>query len=184
MSMSLYVWKSPILDDTDEAKRLLALEDESVFEPSVELGQFAQELLERFPPPELLGADELEPGATPWADPPEVSDRLVALSIRWSAEDGDLDAIVALALEHDLVVYDPQGPNFHSSADDAGYSPGAGEFIRGGGLAVLGFLVAVMGWKLSIPVLSWVIIVVGGFVTVVALVSLYATARELAARAD
>ena len=28
MSMSLYVWKSPVLDDTDEATRLIALEDE------------------------------------------------------------------------------------------------------------------------------------------------------------
>jgi hypothetical protein len=177
MSMSLYVWKSPVLEDTDEAKRLLALEDESVFEPSGELGLFAQELLERFPSPEELGADELERAQTLWADPPEVSDRLVVLSIRWSADDGDLDVVVALALKHDLVVYDPQGPNFYSSAEGAGYSPGAGEFIRGGGLAVLGLLVALVAWKLSIPVLSWVIIFVGCFVTAVALVSLYATVR-------
>jgi hypothetical protein len=184
MSMSLYVWKSPVLDDEDEARRLLALEDESVFEPSVELGEFARELLERFPSPGSLGADELRHGATPWADPPQVSDRLVALSIRWSADDGDVDAVVALALEHDLGVYDPQGPSFYSSTQDEGYSPGIGEFIRGGAVGLVGVLVALVGWKLSLPVLSWFIIFVGGFITVVAVVSLFVTARELAGRVD
>jgi hypothetical protein len=184
MSMSLYVWKSPVLDDEDEAKRLLALEDESVFEPSVELGEFARELLERFPSPGSLGADELRRGATPWADTPQVSDRLVVLSIRWSADDGDVDAVVALALEHGLVVYDPQGPNFYSSTEDERYSPGVGEFVRGSAVGLVGVLVALIGWKLSLPVLSWFFILVGGFITIVAVVSLFATARELAGRAD
>jgi len=31
------------------------------------------------------------------------------MSIRWSADDEDLDAIVELAREYDLVLYDPQG---------------------------------------------------------------------------
>ena len=36
------------------------------------------------------------------------------MSFTWSVPDNVLDAVVALAQKHELVLYDPQGPCFHS----------------------------------------------------------------------
>jgi len=90
MSMSLYVWSAPVITDADEAARLLNLEDESVFEPSDRLCRFFEELLERYPSPDVLTDRELE-DVTPWADGPDGSERLVSLSLRWGARDEDVD---------------------------------------------------------------------------------------------
>ena len=87
--MSLYAWKLPLVTDPDEAKRLVGLEDETVFEPSPDVTRFYAELMERLPPPE----------------------------------------------------------------------------------------VAVVAWKLSIPVLTWTLVFVGGFVALVAAFSLVAIAQ-------
>jgi hypothetical protein len=171
MSMSLYVWKAPQVTDTDEAARLVALEDESVFEPSADLEDFYAALLERFPAPDSFTDEELESAEVPWADPPDGSDRLVWLSVRWSAKDEDLDTIVELAREYDLVLYDPQGPSFHSPADEnegVPYGPTTGEYVRGAVLAAFGVLLAFLAWKASVPVVSWIMIFVGGFITLVA----------------
>jgi hypothetical protein len=88
MSMTLILWKAPVVDDEDEAKRLLApyydREDDSAFEPSADIARMSDELLRRFP-----GADD-----GPWADfPPEQTERLLLLHIRWSADDAVLAAI-------------------------------------------------------------------------------------------
>jgi hypothetical protein len=171
MSMDLYVWKAPRVTETDDAQRLITSEDESVFEPSADLERFYAELLAVFPPPEAFTEEELEDNPIPWADSPEGSDRLVWLSIRWSANDGDLDTIVDLARRYDLVLYDPQGPSFHSPPDeneDAAYGPTIGEHVRGVLLAAFGVLLALLAWKASIPVVSWILIFVGGFITLVA----------------
>jgi hypothetical protein len=111
---------------------------------------------------------------------PEGSDRLVWLSIRWGADDEDLDTIDELARKYELVLYDPQGPSLHSPGgeDETPYSPSPGEFVRGALLAAFGVLVVVVAWKLSIPVLSWVLVFVGGFVTLVAPFSLVAIAQQ------
>ena len=73
----------------------------------------------------------------------------------------------------------PQGPGFHTSAEDEAvtYRPGTGEFLRGLALALFGVLLSAIAWKLSVPVLTWVLVFVGGFVAVVAVVSLLATAH-------
>jgi hypothetical protein len=179
--MSLYAWKRPLVTDPDEALRLVELEDENVFEPSADVERFYAALVERFPPPESFTDEELETAGIPWADSPEGSDRLVALSIRWSAADEDLDTIVDLAREHDLVLYDPQGPSIHSPADPQEgepYVPTLGEYVRGVLLTAIGLLMMVLAWKASIPVLSWIVVFVGGFVTLVALFALGATAHQ------
>ena len=44
-------------------------------------------------------------------------------------------------------------------------------------LTAVGVLLAVVAWKLSIPVLTWILVFVGGFVAVVAVASLVATAQ-------
>ena len=166
MSMTLLLWKAPVVSDSDEAERLLQpyydREDDSAFEPSAAIATVATELLRRFPQ---------APGG-PWADyPPEQTDRLLLLSIRWGADNAVIDAIVELAREHQLVLYDPQGPDVSLPNDpvDSGPIPGPTLFdhvkILGIGLAAAG--VFWLGWRIDVPVLEWVLMISGGFVVTV-----------------
>lgn len=50
--------------------------------------------------------------------------------------------------------------------------------MRGVLLAAFGVLAVVVAWKLSIPVLTWILVVVGGFVSLVATFSLVAIAQQ------
>jgi hypothetical protein len=166
MSMTLVLWKAPVVVDSDEAERLLQAYydrgDDSAFEPSPAIATVSNELLRRFP--------DAEDG--PWADmPPEQTDRLLLLSIRWGADDAVIDAIVELAREHQLVLYDPQGPDVTLPTDpvDSGPIPGPTLFdhvkILGIGLAAAG--VFWLGWRIDVPVLEWVLMISGGFVVTV-----------------
>src|SRR5690349_15992878 len=106
MGMDLILWKAPVIDDPDEAERLLApyykTGDESMFEPSADVTAVAEELARRFP-------NEID---GPWGDPTAGTvDRVMVLSMGWSVPDATLDAIVELARKHELVLYDPQGPD-------------------------------------------------------------------------
>jgi hypothetical protein len=99
----------------------------------------SNELLRRFP--------EAKDG--PWADsPPEHTDRLLLLSIRWGASDAVMDAIVELAREHELVLYDPQGPDvtLHTLESGPVSPPSMADYstILGIGLAAAG--VFWLGW--------------------------------------
>ena len=78
VSMTLYLWKAPVIDDPDEAVRLIdeydERRDDSAFEPSADIRKVAEELLRRFP-------DE---GDGQWADgPPEATDRLLSRLRGW-----------------------------------------------------------------------------------------------------
>ena len=143
--MTLILWKAPVVEDADEAKRLTKAwyetEDDSVFEPSEDIARVADELRRRWPyrtlsnedtvarmseeerrqySPEVLkeirGVDE--PEGSPWADLPFwQSDRLLVLDIRWGADDEVVAAIYALARNCELVLYDPQGPDVFLPTD-------------------------------------------------------------------
>ena len=106
--MTLILWKAPVVDDPDEAKALLEpwyeTEDDSAFEPSDDLGLMLQRLLQRWP-------FDPEADTSPWADGAENTGRLLDLSISWSGDDRILADITALARIHNLVLYDPQGPD-------------------------------------------------------------------------
>jgi hypothetical protein len=163
MSMTLILWKWPVVVDADEAKELLEPYydhgDESAFEPSADLAKVADELLRRFP--------DLNEG--PWADglPPEATDRLLVIDIRWGADNAIIDAIVELAREHDLVLYDPQGPDVHPPADPVEPTPiPPTRFVDFLKIPLIGIAAAGVfwiGWKIDVPVLDWVLMIVGGF---------------------
>jgi hypothetical protein len=63
MSMELYVWKAPVLDDPDVAKalvdRYLDGKDETAFEPSPAIASMAEELLQLYPTRVLRGEEAL-----------------------------------------------------------------------------------------------------------------------------
>jgi hypothetical protein len=114
MSMTLILWKAPVIDDPDEAKALLGpwyeTEDDSAFEPSDDLEMVLERLLQRWP----FDPDADSP---PWADGPHNTGRLLDLSIRWGGDDRILADITALARIHELVLYDPQGPDIFLATD-------------------------------------------------------------------
>jgi hypothetical protein len=160
--MTLYLWKAPVTDDPDEAERLLqpfeSHGDESAFEPSADLVAVANELLRQFP--------DAEDG--PWADSaPEPSERLLLLSIRWGADDAVTDAITKLARDHELVLYDPQGPDVGIVRDPIEPGPTPPPSVKDHlwfvlmGLAAAG--VFALGWWIDVPVLDWILMIAGGF---------------------
>jgi hypothetical protein len=63
--------------------------------------------------PDIDTASDAEVDESPWASGFEVSDDHVLLNIRWKAPDDVIMAIVELAAEHGLVLYDPQGDEVH-----------------------------------------------------------------------
>lgn len=199
MSMDLYLWKSPVTDDEEEAKRLVDRyfdgKEQGVFEPSREISAVADELRRLYPywhvPGEELvaamteeerkryteeGLAQLRAAGSydqgrggPWSDLPfQQTDNLLVLNIRWSAHDGVLDDIVRLGREHELVIYDPQGPCVYLPTDpidedgeDA--QPRLGDWFAI--TAMCAFLVAVTygAWLIPIGWLRWPAVIVVGF---------------------
>jgi hypothetical protein len=166
--MTLILWKAPVVDDPDQAQTLVQPyydhEDDSAFQPSADIATVADELVRRFP----------EGDDAPWADfPLEQTDRVLVLSIRWGADNAVLDAITELARKHELVLYDPQGPDVSLPSDpvESGPTPPPRLIdylkIAAVGLAAAGVLW--LGWWIDVPIVSWVLMIAGGFFFLVVL---------------
>lgn len=172
MSMTLYLWKAPVVDDADEAARLVERYDEhgdqSAFEPSEVLADVEAELVRRFP--------AAEDG--PWADgPPYSTDRLLTITIRWGADNAVLDAISDLARERGLVLYDPQGPDVGLVEDPAAREPvppmRIGDYVKLVPMMAAAVGVFWLGWWIKVPVLNWILRIAGGFFIAVILFMLW-----------
>ena len=165
MSMTLILWKAPVVDDPDKAKALLTpwyiTEDESAFEPSADLKTVHDILLKQYP-------FDWNHGSDPWADPPQVTDRMLVLSIRWGSESRVLADITALARKFDLVLYDPQGPDVFLSTDPIEEltgvpPPTAWEWFKS--LAIPAVLIALTyaAWLIPVGWIRWPAVIVAGF---------------------
>jgi len=163
--MTLILWKAPVVDDPDEAKALLTpwyvTEDESAFTPSGDLKAVYDILLEQYP-------FDWDRGSDPWADPPQVSDRMLVLSIRWGTQSPVLADITALARKFDLVLYDPQGPDVVLSTDPIEQltqipPPTAWEWFKS--LAIPAALLALTyaAWLIPNGWIRWPAVIVAGF---------------------
>jgi hypothetical protein len=181
MSMSLVIWKAPVVTDEDDARALVDREDDdpTVFEASADVLAFYDALLARYPPLESYPEDELRDTEAYWSVTPERSDRIVSLDLQWRVSDAMLDDIQSLAREHELVLYDPQGPVVHA--------PGAEDEPRRRDPAVVrqalfGTFVGVVGVALGlvvpIAVLDWLMIGVGAFLVVMGSLSVVVWLRE------
>ena len=202
MSMTLILWKAPIVDDPDEAKALTQAwydtGDDSAFEPSEDIAKVADELRRRWPYRELTNEETVarmseeerakyspealkeiwgvdEPEGSPWADLPfGQSDRLLDLSIRWGADGEVVTAIYALARVHELVLYDPQGPDVFLPTDpiDDGPTPPPTLWDWVKVVAMAAFLCAVTyaAWLIPIGWLKWPAVIVAGFFAIAGLV--------------
>jgi hypothetical protein len=183
MTFDLYVWKSPRELEPDEADALVAgwLEAggdpaSSPFEPSGDVGWFCREL--RHDLPELEISTDASPNVSSrpnWLATEEESPaRVVALRLpRGGSTPDDFETILGLAAKYDLVLFDPHGRRvvlplevMAAYASATFWPRGA---IQAGVAGAIGALLALVGWLLPIPVVGWVLILVGGFLVVMAI---------------
>jgi hypothetical protein len=172
MSMSLYLWKAPVIDDPDKARALIDRYYEqceiSVFEPSEDVVRALGKIREKHS--DAAGNDD-----NPWSSwPIEDSDRIIELNIRWSVDGEVLDTIIDIAAEHDLVVYDPQGPDVYRAVDanaDSGPIPRPTPWEWFKTFAIPAVLVGLTyaGWQIPIGWIRWPAVVVAGFLALAGL---------------
>jgi hypothetical protein len=111
MSSTLLVWESPVPTSVAEAGALIE-RPPSAFDASPALAAFVADLLREFP---SIAED---PKRSPWSVTPVPTDRFLELNFSSRAKDPDVLRMFALASQHGLIVYDPEGP--------ALYPPGTG----------------------------------------------------------
>jgi hypothetical protein len=96
------------------------------------------------------------------------------MDYRWSVSDAFLADIERLARAHGLVFYDPQGPVVVDLDDrEMEYVPDKREIVRVMLICLAALVVAFGAWYTSITVLSWFVIVVAGFLALMAAYTLY-----------
>lgn len=169
MSMSLILWKAPVTDDPDAARAWVEAcyerGDDHAFEQSGDIALFADELRNRWPD----DYSTERPPDCPWADMPfEQSDRLLALDLRWDADDQVIEVIHALAKKHELVIYDPQGPDIFLPSDpipDSGEDPAPSFLQCVGAVSMAALLIALtyLAWLIPWWWLKWPVVTVAGF---------------------
>ncbi|WP_432993890.1 hypothetical protein [Dactylosporangium sp. CA-233914] len=108
MSFDLYVWHENQPITAAEARAKLERwgnGGQDLFAPHPAVGRFYEELLDRFPPLESLGKEDIDRLGV-WSTTPERSDAIVAVSCVWSRADEVDTAVLTLAAEHGLVCYE------------------------------------------------------------------------------
>ena len=175
MSMTLILWKAPVIEDADEAKRLVDRwyehGDDCAFEPSEDIARAADMLRSRWP-------DDYEgelPDDCPWADMPfEQSDRLLSIDIRWGADDVAVAAIYEIAKKLGLVLYDPQGPDVFLPTDpiDPGPTPlpTLWDWIKVIAMAAVLCALTYAAWLIPIWWLKWPAVIIAGFFAIAGLI--------------
>jgi hypothetical protein len=181
MAFDLYAWKSPRDLDADGAEALLKdWQDtgsdpaKSPFEPSTDVGSFHRELMKDVPGLVVSTDAVPNPSTAPiWlASTPEPPARLVVISLAPTAPRGTLEAILRLAAKYDLVLFDARSRQVHLPLEDMAahasatfWPAGATQAAVAGGISGV---TAVVAWFLGIPVLSGLLVVVGGLLVVMA----------------
>jgi hypothetical protein len=184
MTFDLYVWQRPREVDEDHAQAMLnawhadgADPARSPFEQTTDMGWFYRELSDEFPDLDAL-TDAVPSGRrTPvWMsgtdEPPA---RLVAVRLSRERARDELESIGGLATKYDLVLYDARNRRLHRPLDEmAAYARstfwprGA---IRAAAVGGIGLLAAIGSFQAGIPLLSGLLMIVGGFLFVLAVLT-------------
>jgi len=176
LTFHFYIWKSPRDMDATSAETLLKRWHEdggdphkSPFEASTDVGWFYRELMKDLPGIDASSDAVPNPSSTPiWLsgtqEPPA---RMVTLRLSPGDPRDELDSIFGLATKYDLVVFDRRSGRIHlplealaAHADATFWPAGATQAAVAGGL---GGVIAVVAWFLGIPVVSGLLMLVGGF---------------------
>ena len=181
MRFDLYDWQSP--RDLDEAQAV-ALVDAwqaaggdpaaSPFEPSTDIGWFHRELMQDLPHLDVVSDAVPNPSRRPvWLstddEPPA---RVVAIRLPAMPQEA-FNEVMSLAVKYDLVVFDTRTPQVRfpqremaAYASATFWPAGAIQAATAGGF---GAVIAIIAWVVAIPILSGVVIVIGGFMAVMAI---------------
>lgn len=191
----LIVWAAPRDLDDDQARDLVARWLEaggdpaaSPFETSTDVAWFYRELAYDFPeidattdahqrppgrlPPWLAGAleeDELPPA------------RVVGIRLADDSR-GVIETVFGLAVKYDLIVCDPargritRPQEVMSAYASATFWPSGA--IRSVVAGAIGIALVVGGWVLGIPIIGWLMILVGAFLVVLSVGTLVAEGRK------
>lgn len=186
MPFDVILWQAPREIDADAAAELVAAwlasggdPATSPFEPSVDVGWFRYELASEAPDLELVSDGVPSDRTGPiWIQSTQESPaRVVAVTLPPDA-DGARDAletIVGLATKYDLILFDARRRQLHQPLEllaayaSATFWPSGA--IRAGAVGLFGLLVAIFGFLSAIPVLGWVLVLVGGFVALMAVLT-------------
>ena len=182
MRFDLYVWEAPrglaaaaaaaMVDAWEAAGGDPAA---SPFDPSSNTGWFARELARDAPDIELLTDSPRWDAKGPiWLQTePAPPARVVAIGLDPSTAREALEDILALAAKYDLVLYDARRGTVMEplavmveQASATFWPSGA---IQAGAAGLAGLAAAVVAFALSIPVVSGIVIVVGGFMAVMSI---------------
>ena len=182
MHFDLYVWDAP-RDVDDEAAAALVDSWEaaggdpadSPFDPSPNTGWFARELARDAPAIELLTDSPRWDAKGPmWVEAqPAPPARVVAIRLDPSAAREHVEDVRALAAKYDLVLFDARrGTVMQPLADLAEHASATfwpGGAIQAGVAGLAGLVAAVVAFVLSIPIVSGIVVVVGGFMAVMSI---------------
>ncbi len=193
MAFDLYAWKSPRDLDADRAGALVERwqaaggdPGTSPFEPSTDVGWFYRELMKDVPELEASSDAVPNPSTGPiWlAATTELPARVVAIRLSPATLRVGLESIFSLAVKYDLVVFDARSRRIHLPLEEiaaharATFWPAGA--IQAGVAGGIGGVIAVAAWFLGIPLLSGVLVVVGGFMFVMAVYTFIHEGRKAA----
>ena len=192
MPFDLYVWQSPRDVDDERAAALVrgweadgADPATAPFEPSTDIAWFRRELVNDRTGLELASDANPTPSTKPvWLSggDDEPAARVVAIRITPAATVDDVDDVFSLAVKYDLVLFDARSGRVHfpmqEMADyaDATFWPGGA--IQAALAGVFGLLIAIAAWIVGIPILSGIVIVIGGFMFVMAVFTFVHAGRK------
>ena len=181
MTFDLYAWKSPRDLDADQAEALLKSwqeaggnAGESPFEPSPDVGWFYRELSKEVPG--LEASSDAEPSASElpiWlSTTPEPPARVVAIRLSPATPLEALETVLGLAAKYDLVLFDSRSSRIHLPLEEMAahasatfWPAGAIQAAAAGGI---GGVIAIVAWFIGIPLLSGLLMLIGGFMVVMA----------------
>ena len=196
MTFDLYVWKSPRDIDADRAEALIKSwhdaggdQSESAFEPSTDVGWFYRELLTDLPG--IEASSDIEPHRTTkpvWlsANDQEPPARVVGMRVSPGTSREEIENIFGLAAKYDLVMFDARSRRLHlpleamaAHASATFWPAGAIQAAVAGGI---GAVIAVVAWFLGIPLLSGLLMLIGGFMFAMAVYTFVHEGRKPRAR--
>jgi len=182
VTFDLYAWKAP-RDVDDERSAAFVREWEEAgadpaagpFEPSTDIGWFHRELKNDGGSIELVSDANPNPSTRPaWlsANDVEPKARLVAIRLTPETTGEDVNDVFSLAVKYDLVLFDARSGRVHfpmkEMADYASATFWPGGAVQAAVAGGFGLVLAIVGWFLPIPIVGWILIVVGGFLFVMA----------------
>jgi hypothetical protein len=186
----LIVWAAPKDVDDEQARDLVARwldaggdPQSSPFESTTDIGWFYRELKQEHP--DLDAVTDAKPTTTNrpvWlsgSDEPPA--RVVGIRLADDSR-GVIETVLGLAVKYDLIVLDPRSgrvtrpQQVMSDYASATFWPSGA--IRSVVAAVIGVLLVVGGWVLGIPIVGWLLILVGAFLVVLSVVTLVAEGRK------